>query len=139
MKLKEIAKGVLRERGTRTLTGVRRKVRDALRSPLSETELLKILVDELGVGKGDRRVLQNGLHDLLGFVFQLVRRNDAVDEPDLARPLGANQIAGEKQLADIALAQLAPQKSHDEPGDETAFRFRITYFGAFGRDYKIAG
>lgn len=73
MKLKEIAKGVLRERGTRTLTGVRRKVQDALRSPLSETELLKILVDELGVGKGDTVFIHSSIDQLnLGFPFYRV-------------------------------------------------------------------
>jgi len=73
MKLKEIAKGVLRERGTRTLTGVRRKVRDALRSPLSETELLQILVDELGVGKGDTVFIHSSIDQLnLGFPFYRV-------------------------------------------------------------------
>ena len=73
MKLKEIAKGVLRERGTRTLTGVRRKVQDALRSPLSETQLLQILVDQLGVAKGDTVFVHSSIDQLnLGFPFYRV-------------------------------------------------------------------
>lgn len=73
MKLKEIAKGVLRERGTRTLTGVRRKVQDALRSPLSEAQLLQILVDELGVGNGDTVFVHSSIDQLnLGFPFYRV-------------------------------------------------------------------
>jgi aminoglycoside 3-N-acetyltransferase len=73
MKLKQLAKGVLRERGTRTLTGVRRKVQDALRSPLSETQLLQILVDELGVVKGDTVFVHSSIDQLnLGFPFYRV-------------------------------------------------------------------
>src|ERR1044071_9004948 len=79
-------------------------------------------------GEGNGRILQNSLHDLFGFVFQFVRRDDSVDESDLPRPLGADQLAGKEQLAEIALAQLPPQKSHDETGDKTTFRFRITDF-----------
>src|ERR1044071_10147306 len=73
MKLKEFARGVLRERGTRTLTGVRRKVQDALRSPLSETQLLQILVDQLGVDKGDTVFVHSSIAPLsLGFPFYRV-------------------------------------------------------------------
>jgi len=73
MKLKDIAKGVLRDRGTRTLTGVRRKVQDALRSPLSETQLLQILVDQLGVGNGDTVFVHSSIDQLnLGFPFYRV-------------------------------------------------------------------
>ena len=73
MKLKEFARGVLRERGTRTLTGVRRKVQDALRSPLSETQLLQILVDQLGVDKGDTVFVHSSIDHLnLGFPFYRV-------------------------------------------------------------------
>ena len=73
MKLKELAKGVLRERGTRTLTGVRRKVQDALRSSLSEIQLSQILVDELGVSKGDTVFVHSSIDQLnLGFPFYRV-------------------------------------------------------------------
>src|SRR5262245_5706368 len=76
MKLKELAKGVLRERGTRTVTGVRRKVRDArlrLKSSLTETQLLQILVNELGVGEGDTVFVHSSIDRLnLGFPFYRV-------------------------------------------------------------------
>jgi aminoglycoside 3-N-acetyltransferase len=76
MKLKELAKGVLGERGTRTVTGVRRKVRDArlsAKSVLTETQLLDILVDELGVSKGDTVFVHSSIDQLnLGFPFYRV-------------------------------------------------------------------
>ena len=76
MKLKDIAKGVLGESGTRTITGVRKKVRDArsrLRSPLSETELSDILVNTLGLGKGDTVFVHSSIDQLsLGFPFYRV-------------------------------------------------------------------
>ena len=76
MKLKELAKGVLRESGTRTISSVRRKVRDArlrLRSPLSETQLLNILVNALGLGKGDTVFVHSSIDQLsLGFPFYRV-------------------------------------------------------------------
>jgi aminoglycoside 3-N-acetyltransferase len=76
MKLKELAKGVLRERGTRTITGVRGKVRGArlrLRSPLSETQLSNIFVDALGLRKGDTVFAHSSIDQLnLGFPFYRV-------------------------------------------------------------------
>ena len=76
MKLKELAKGVLRERGTRTITGVRGKVRGArlrLRSPLSETQLSNIFVDALGLRKGDTVFVHSSIDQLnLGFPFYRV-------------------------------------------------------------------
>ena len=76
MKLKELAKGVLSEKGTRTITGVRRKVRDAglrLRSPLSETQLLKIFENDLGLCKGDTVFVHSSIDQLkLGFPFYRV-------------------------------------------------------------------
>lgn len=76
MKLKELAKGVLREKGTRTVTGVRRKVREAglrLRSPLSEKQLLDIFVNALGLCKGDTVFVHSSIDQLnLGFPFYRV-------------------------------------------------------------------
>ena len=76
MKLKELAKAVLRESGTKTVTGVRRKVRDArlgLRSPLGETQLSDILVNELGLCKGDTVFVHSSVDQLnLGFPFYRV-------------------------------------------------------------------
>jgi aminoglycoside 3-N-acetyltransferase len=76
MKLKELAKGVLRESGTKTITSVRRKVRDArlgLRSPLSETQLLDIFVNALGVRTGDTVFIHSSIDQLnLGFPFYRV-------------------------------------------------------------------
>ncbi len=76
MKLKDLAKGVLRERGTRTITGVQRKVQDArlhLRSPLSETQLLNIFVNALGLCKGDTVFVHSSIDQLnLGFPFYRV-------------------------------------------------------------------
>jgi aminoglycoside 3-N-acetyltransferase len=76
MKLKELAKGVLRESGTKTITSVRRKVRDArlgLRSPLSETQLLDIFVNALGLAKGDTVFVHSSVDQLnLGFPFYRV-------------------------------------------------------------------
>jgi len=73
MKLKDLAKAVLRESGTKTITSVRRKVRDAhvgLRSPLSETELLDIFVNALGLCKGDTVFVHSSIDQLnLGFPF----------------------------------------------------------------------
>ncbi|HSE15671.1 MAG TPA: AAC(3) family N-acetyltransferase [Pyrinomonadaceae bacterium] len=76
MKLKELAKGVLRESGTRTISGVRRKVREArlrLRSPLNETEFSNILMNALGLGKGDTVFVHSSIDQLnLGFPFYRV-------------------------------------------------------------------
>jgi aminoglycoside 3-N-acetyltransferase len=76
MKLKELAKAVLRESGTKTITNVRRKVRDArlgLGSPLSETQLLDIFVNALGLGKGDTVFVHSSIDQLnLGFPFYRV-------------------------------------------------------------------
>ena len=76
MKLKELVKGVLRESGTRTIVGVRRKVRDArlgLRSPLSETQLVNIFVNALGLCKGDTVFVHSSIDQLnLGFPFYRV-------------------------------------------------------------------
>lgn len=76
MKLKELVKGVLREKGTRTITGVRSKVRGAglrLRSPLSETQLLNIFVNALGLCKGDTVFVHSSIDQLnLGFPFYRV-------------------------------------------------------------------
>ena len=76
MKLKDLAKRVLPESGTKTITGVRRKVRDArlgLRSPLSETQLLDIFVNALGLCKGDTVFVHSSIDQLnLGFPFYRV-------------------------------------------------------------------
>jgi aminoglycoside 3-N-acetyltransferase len=76
MKLKELAKAVLRESGTKTITNVRRKVRDArlgLGSPLSENQLLDIFVNALGLGKGDTVFVHSSIDQLnLGFPFYRV-------------------------------------------------------------------
>src|ERR1044071_4430464 len=73
MKLKDLAKGVLGERGTRTVTGVRRKVRLSGRSLLTETQLLDILVEELGICKGDTVFVHSSIDQLnLGFPFYRV-------------------------------------------------------------------
>ena len=76
MKLKELVKGVLRESGTRTIVGVRRKMREArlgLRSPLSETQLVNIFVNALGLCKGDTVFVHSSIDQLnLGFPFYRV-------------------------------------------------------------------
>ena len=76
MRLKELAKGVLREKGTRTVTGVRRTVKEArlrLRSPLSEKQLSDILVNALGLCKGDTVFVHSSVDQLnLGFPFYRV-------------------------------------------------------------------
>jgi len=76
MKLKELAEGVLREKGTRTITRVRRNVRSArlwLRSPLTETQLLDIFVNALGLTKGDTVFVHSSIDQLnLGFPFYRV-------------------------------------------------------------------
>src|ERR1041385_1000170 len=76
MKLKEFAKGVLGETGTRTVAGVRRKVREArlsARPVLTETQLSQILVDQLGVSKGDTVFVHSSIDQLnLGFPFYRV-------------------------------------------------------------------
>lgn len=76
MKLKELAKGVLGERGTRTVTGIRGKVRDAgrrLRSPLSETQLLNIFENALGLSRGDVVFVHSSIDQLnLEFPFYRV-------------------------------------------------------------------
>jgi aminoglycoside 3-N-acetyltransferase len=75
MKLKELAKGVLGERGTKTVAGVQRKVRDArlrLKSPLSETQFAQILVNELGIRK-DETVFVHSSIDQLNLEFPFYR------------------------------------------------------------------
>jgi aminoglycoside 3-N-acetyltransferase len=74
MKLKELAKGVLGETGTRTITGVRRKAQGLrLRSPLSEAELVNIFVNALGLRKGDTVFVHSSIDQLnLGFPFYRV-------------------------------------------------------------------
>jgi len=76
MKLKELAKAVLRESGTKTITNVRRNVRDArlgLRSPLSENQLLDIFVNALALCKGDTVFVHSSIDQLnLGFPFYSV-------------------------------------------------------------------
>ena len=76
MKLKELAKGVLHNRGTRTVTSIRRKVRETrlrLRSPLSEIQLLQVLVNDLGISKGDTVFVHSSIDQLnLGFPFYRV-------------------------------------------------------------------
>jgi aminoglycoside 3-N-acetyltransferase len=76
MKLKELAKGVLGERGTKTVAGVQRKVRDArlrLKTPLSETQFVQILVNELGVRQGDTVFVHSSIDQLnLAFPFYRV-------------------------------------------------------------------
>jgi aminoglycoside 3-N-acetyltransferase len=76
MKLKELAKGVLGKRGTRTAVGVQRKMRDArlrLTSPLTETRLSQILVNELRIRKGDTVFVHSSIDQLnLGFPFYRV-------------------------------------------------------------------
>ena len=67
MKLKELAKAVLRESGTKTITNVRRNVRDArlgLRSPLSENQLLDIFVNALALCKGDTVFVHSSIDQL---------------------------------------------------------------------------
>jgi aminoglycoside 3-N-acetyltransferase len=69
MKLKELAKGILGERGA----SVRRKVRDARLRELTETEFLQILGDELRVCKGDTVFVHSSIDQLnLGFPFYRV-------------------------------------------------------------------
>jgi aminoglycoside 3-N-acetyltransferase len=69
MKLKELAKGVLGERGA----SVRRKVREARLRELTETQLLQILVDKLGICKGDTVFVHSSIDQLnLGFPFYRV-------------------------------------------------------------------
>lgn len=76
MKLKDLAKGVLRTRGTRTVTSVQRKLREArlrLKSPLTENQLLQILVNDLALGKGDTVFVHSSIDQLnLGFPFYRV-------------------------------------------------------------------
>ena len=76
MKLKDLAKRVLGKPGTKTISSVRRKLHNArfgLRTPLSETQLLDIFVNTLGLSKGDTVFVHSSIDQLnLGFPFYRV-------------------------------------------------------------------
>ena len=55
-------------------------------------------------------------------------RNDAIDEADFAGALGVDQFGSQEQFAEIAFAELPPQESHDESGDQAAPHFRDSRF-----------
>ena len=68
--------------------------------------------------------------DFLRLALQFVRRNDAIDQADLARALRFEQLATKKQFAQIALAQLPAQKGHDHSRQpaRAALRDNRTWF-----------
>ena len=105
---------------------------------LFDSTMTKVPRSVLWCWRARRRVLQHRVDDFLRLVFKFVRRDNAIDKADLTRARGADQLAGEKQFANVALAQLPPEKAHDQAGDETASCFRITNLGPLRRDDEVA-
>ena len=77
--------------------------------------------------------------NFLRLVFQFVRRDDAIDESDFTCALGTDQVTGEEQLANIALAQLPPEEGHDQAGNESALCLRVADLRPLRRDDEITG
>ena len=75
----------------------------------------------------------------LCLVFQLARRDDAIDQPNFTGAFGLDEFGSQEQFAKIAFAELTTQKSHDDSGDKAAPHFGIADFGLLGGDDKIAG
>src|ERR671923_201196 len=63
----------------------------------------------LGLHEGQGRVCRHFPSDLVRIAFNLILRQDAIDEPDLQRLLGADQLSGEEQFFDTRGAHQADE------------------------------